>query len=154
MPASTDNRIVVRAPFDAVWEMTNDVADWPNLFSEYAAAEVLSTEGGAVRFRLTTVPDPDGRAWSWVSERVPDRENRRVTARRVEPGPFEFMRLRWDYRELPEGVELRWRQEFAVRPDSGFTDEAMRERLDRTTRVQMAHVKSVVEARAGQGART
>ena len=41
MAGHTDNAIVIDAPMDLVWEMTNDVPAWPQLFSEYAAAEIL-----------------------------------------------------------------------------------------------------------------
>ncbi|QKV80111.1 methyltransferase [Amycolatopsis sp. Hca4] len=151
MPATTDNRVVIDAPFATVWDLTNDVASWPTLFTEYAKAEILGESADSVRFRLTTVPDPDGSVWTWVSERFPDRDARRVTAHRIETGPFEYMRLRWDYRDVDGGVELRWRQEFAVRPGLPFDDAAMTERLNRTSAEQLQHIKSVIEARAGAG---
>jgi len=147
VPAHTDNAVVIAADLDTVWTMTNDVADWPNLFSEYAGAEVLEADERRLLFRLTTKPDPDGSVWSWVSERFPDREHLVATARRVETGPFEYMNLRWDYREVPGGVEMRWRQDFTMKAGFRFDDEHMTERLNRTSREQMAHIKGVVEAR-------
>ncbi len=74
MAAHTDNEIVIDAPRDFVWERMMDIESWPNLFSEYAKAEVIEEDGDTVRFRLTTHPDPeyDGQVWSWVSERVAD----------------------------------------------------------------------------------
>ncbi|MFD0854540.1 SRPBCC family protein, partial [Actinomadura adrarensis] len=86
MAGHTENSIVIDAPMDLVWDMTNDVASWPNLYSEYAAAEILSEEDGVIRFRLTMHPDENGKQWSWVSERRPDPATRTVRARRVEPG--------------------------------------------------------------------
>ncbi|WET76809.1 SRPBCC family protein [Amycolatopsis sp. QT-25] len=151
MPARTDNRVVIDAPFETVWDLTNDVASWPSLFTEYASAEILAENPDSVRFRLTTVPDPDGSVWSWVSERFPDKENRSVTAHRIETGPFDYLRLRWDYREVAGGVELRWRQEFQVRPGSPFDDAAMTERLNRTSGEQMQHIKAVIESRVTSG---
>ena len=50
--------------------MTNDVESWPELFTEYASAEILDREGDTVRFRLTMHPDENGKVWSWVSERT------------------------------------------------------------------------------------
>ena len=49
MAAHTENAIVIDAPLALVWAVTNDVADWPNLFTEYAAAEILDRQGVAVR---------------------------------------------------------------------------------------------------------
>lgn len=42
MAGHTENSITVDAPFDLVWEMTNDLENWPRLFSEYASVDILS----------------------------------------------------------------------------------------------------------------
>ncbi len=44
MAGHTENEITIAAPVDLVWDMTNDVERWPQLFSEYASAEILSRE--------------------------------------------------------------------------------------------------------------
>nr|BFE32947.1 hypothetical protein GCM10010200_051980 [Actinomadura rugatobispora] len=137
---------------DLVWEHTNDVAGWPDLFTEYAAAEILEHDGDSVTFRLTTHPDPDGTVWSWVSRRTPDPATRTVRAHRIETGPFEFMDIRWEYRQEAAGVAMRWIQEFAVKRTSPITEDGMRDRLNRNTAVQMAHIKQVLESRARDGA--
>ena len=54
-------------PLDLVWDMTNDLENWPQLFSEYASVEILSREGDKTTFRLTMHPDENGKVWSWVS---------------------------------------------------------------------------------------
>jgi aromatase len=152
MAGHTDNSVVIAAPEELVWRMTNDVANWPSLFSEYASAEILTTDAdtGTVRFRLTMHPDEDGRVWSWVSERTPDPATRTVRARRVEPGPFEYMNIFWSYRSVPGGVEMRWVQDFAVRPTAGVDDTAMTAYLIRNTQQQMALIKSKVEHAAAE----
>jgi SAM-dependent methyltransferase/ribosome-associated toxin RatA of RatAB toxin-antitoxin module len=151
MTARTDNQILVNAPMELVWEHTNDVAGWPDLFTEYAAAEILERDASSVTFRLTTHPDDQGKVWSWVSRRIPDPETRTVRAHRVETGPFAFMNLRWEYHQEAAGVVMRWTQEFAMKPDAPITEDAMRDRLNRTTAEQMAHIKKVLEARARTG---
>lgn len=148
MSVHTDNAIVIDAPMDLVWSMTNDVTTWPELFSEYAAAEILETRGATIRFRLTMHPDENGNQWTWVSERTPDPESRTVTAHRVERGVFEFMNIRWEYREVPGGVEMRWLQDFAMRSDAPVDDATMRDRINRNSVVQMARIKKQVEAAA------
>ncbi|MFC9427869.1 SRPBCC family protein [Streptomyces sp. NPDC056987] len=148
--ARTDNAIVVDAPLQLVWDMTNDVETWPQLFSEYAAAEILERDGATVRFRLTLHPDEQGRVWSWVSERTPDPVTRTVRARRIETGPFEFMDLYWSYVQTDAGVEMRWQQEFTVRQGLPFGDPEMTERLNTNTRREMARVKGLVEEAARQ----
>jgi hypothetical protein len=70
-----------------VWRVTNEVRDWPRLFTEYASAEVTEQEPGRIVFRLTTRPDEDGKVYSWVSERRPDSVTHTVRARRIETEP-------------------------------------------------------------------
>ncbi|GAA3463099.1 SRPBCC family protein [Saccharothrix longispora] len=145
MAGHTENEVVVDAPMDVVWERTNDVERWPELFSEYASAEVLERDGNRVLFRLTMHPDPDGKVWSWVSERVADPVARTVTARRVETGPFEHMDIRWTYEQVDGGVRMRWVQDFAMKPGAPLDDDAMARRINENTPVQMALIKRKVE---------
>jgi aromatase len=147
MSGHTDNAIVINAPMDMVWSMTNDVRSWPELFSEYASAEVLAEDGTTIRFRLTTRPDEAGRQWTWVSERTSDPDTRTVRAHRIETGPFEYMNLYWEYRDNGGSVSMRWVQDFRMKRDAPFDDQAMTERLNRTSRVQQAHVRDQIEAR-------
>jgi aromatase len=148
MAGHTDNAIVIDAPMDLVWEMTNDVPAWPQLFSEYAAAEILERDGNTVTFRLTMHPDEDGTVWSWVSRRTADPLTREVRAHRVETGPFEFMRIHWTYEQLDEGVRMRWRQDFHMRPQAPVDDDAMSAHLNRNTVIQMTRIKGLVQAAA------
>ncbi|MFF6877542.1 SRPBCC family protein [Streptomyces sp. NPDC012474] len=150
--ALTDNTVVIDAPMELVWKMTNDVESWPRLFSEYASAEILGRDGATVRFRLTLHPDENGAVWNWVSERTPDPKTRTVRARRIETGPFEHMDIFWTYTETDGGVEMRWRQEFAVRSGLPFGDKEMTERLNTNTRREMARIKGLVEEAAAREA--
>jgi aromatase len=149
MAARTENEVVINAPLDLVWDMTNDVESWPALYTEYAQAEVIERNGQTMRFRLTTHPESDGTVWSWVSERTPDPATRTVTARRIETGPLlEKMEIFWDYTQTPEGVRMRWVQEFVLRATAPVDDAGAIAFLNRETTVQMAHIKKVVEAAA------
>ena len=150
MTAHTDNSIIIEAPFDLVWEMTNDVASWPDLFSEYAAAEILKREGDTVTFRLTMHPDENDNVWSWVSERTMDRASGKVSAHRVETGPFEFMNINWDYTPEAKGVLMRWRQDFHMKPTVPIDDAGMTARLNKNTAIQMTRIKRLVEEAAGR----
>ena len=131
-----------------MWEQTNDVASWPDLFSEYAKAEVLRTAGDTVTFRLTMHPDADGNVWSWVSERTLDRAAGVVRAHRVETGPFEFMNIVWTYREVEGGVEMRWQQEFAMKPTAPVDTAWMTANISANSTVQLALIRSRVEERS------
>src|SRR5688572_681377 len=122
MGVRTDNATVIDAPLDVVWEITNDVEDWPNLFTEYAEATILERNGDTIRFRLTMHPDENGKVWSWVSERTPDASSRTVKAHRVETGPFEYMNIEWTYEPVEGGTKMRWVQEFSMKPGAPAND--------------------------------
>ncbi|MGK5446644.1 SRPBCC family protein [Streptomyces radiopugnans] len=150
MAGHTENEIVIAAPLDLVWDMTNDIENWPRLFSEYASVEILSRDGDTTTFRLTMHPDENGTVWSWVSERTADRDALTVRARRVETGPFQYMDIRWEYAQLPEGVRMRWTQDFAMKPDAPVDDTWMTRNINRNSRVQMALIRDRIEQRARQ----
>src|SRR5881396_2780527 len=104
MAAHTDNEVVIEAPRDFVWERMMDIESWPNLFSEYAKAEVIEEEGeNKVKFRLTTHPDP---------------EYYQSKSRRIETGPFEYMNIEWYFEEEDGSTKMRWVQDFSMKPDA------------------------------------
>jgi aromatase len=148
MAAHTDNSVVIKAPLVTVWEMTNDLASWPELFTEYAAVDVIEQRDGVVRFRLTTRPDGQGRTWTWISEREIDEGGRAVRSRRVETGVFKYMNLYWEYEEIPAGVRMRWVQDFEMRPGAHADDSEMARHLNQTTREQQEHIRTVIEKAA------
>lgn len=148
MARKTECAVVIDAPMDLVWAMTNDVPNWPDLFTEYASAEVLERDGNTIRFRLTMHPDENGRVNTWVSERTSDPATRTVRAHRIETGPFDFMNIFWAYREVDGGVEMRWEQEFHVRDELPFDDDAMAAHLLGNSAIQMAAIKERIEKAA------
>ncbi|GGM39559.1 hypothetical protein GCM10011608_25340 [Micromonospora sonchi] len=149
-PGHTENSILIVAPLELVWSVTNDVAGWPNLFTEYAKAEILGRDGDTVRFRLTMHPDENGVVWSWVSERTPDPTTWQVRARRVETGPFEHMHIHWTYRQEPEGVRMTWTQDFAMKPTAPVNNAEMTERINTNSVVQLTVIKERIERLAGE----
>jgi aromatase len=144
----TDNSIVIDADLDHVWRMTNDLRSWPELFTEYSEVEVLAETGTTFRFRLKMHPDESGRVWSWVSERTLDEAAHEVVARRLEPGPFEFMDIRWSYTPEGTGTRMRWVQDFRMRPDAPVDTAGMTRRIDANSKHQMAVIRDKVEAAA------
>lgn len=150
MSGHTDNSIVINAPMDVVWDITNDVESWTNLFSEYSVSEIVERRGDSVRFRLALHPDENGTVWSWVSERTPDPVSRTVRSARVETGVFKYMSLFWEYTEVEDGVRMRWVQDFEMKPVAPINDEQMTQRLNTNTAVQMQLIKEKVEAAAAQ----
>lgn len=153
MAGHTDNSIVIDAPLDFVWRVTNDLENWPNLFTEYAKTEILERKGdNTVIFRLTMHPDGQGNQWSWISERSWDEATHTTKSHRIETGWFEYMNLAWSYEPAEGGTRMRWVQDFAMKPNAPFNDEQMAANLNKNTKIQMDVIKERVEARANEGA--
>lgn len=147
-PARTKNSIEIAAPIGFVWDCTIDVRSWPELFTEYASVEVLAETPNSVDFRLTMHPDENGKVWSWVSRRRWNPDSRTVRAWRLERGPFEFMRLRWNFEELStDRTRMTWVQEFRMKPDAPLDDAGMTARLNKNSATQMSIIAHRIEAR-------
>jgi ribosome-associated toxin RatA of RatAB toxin-antitoxin module len=146
--ARVDNSVVIERPLEEVWERMNDVESWPDLFSEYAKAEILERDENTITFRLTTHPDPeyDGQVWTWVSERTVDPQAHTVKARRIETGPFEFMNIEWYFEPADAGTEMRWVQEFSMKETAPANDEQATEYLNKNTKEQMRVIKERLES--------
>jgi aromatase len=154
-PGHTENSIVIAAPLDLVWERTNDVEHWTELFTEYASVEVLERDGETVRFRLALYPDENGIVWSWVSERTTDPVKHEVRAHRVETGPFEYMHIHWHYEALSANeTRMSWTQDFSMRPTAPVNNAQMTDRINTNTRVQMDVIRDRVEHAARELRRT
>ena len=145
MPGHTENEIVIAAPLELVWDVTNDLEGWPQLFSEYASVEILDKQGDTTTFRLTMHPDENGKVWTWVSERTPDRSTHTVRARRVETGPFAYMNIHWRYEEVPAGTRMVWTQDFEMKPDAPVDDAWMTDNINRNSAVQMQLIRDRIE---------
>ena len=149
MNGHTDNSIHIDADLGVVWQLTNELERWPELFTEYASVEILAHDGDTFRFRLTMHPDPQGNAWSWVSERTVDPTRHQVTATRIELGWFARMDITWTYATDGNGTRMRWVQDFAMNPQSPVDVAAMTARINANTPVQMSHIRAEVERIAG-----
>lgn len=148
MIGHTENSIDINAPIAFVFDQTNNVRTWPELFSEYAKVEVQAESENKVVFRLTMHPDADGRVWSWVSEREWDRATWQVRARRVETGPFEFMNIAWSFSQRqPDVTTMTWVQDFRMKPAAPVDTEWMTGNINRNSVIQMGLIKERVEAR-------
>ena len=156
MAAHTDNSVEIDAPLEFVWARMMDIPSWPELFSEYAGAEVIEQEGERVVFRLTTHPDPDydGQVWSWTSERIADPASHSSKSRRIETGPFQYMNIEWYFEAAGEGTLMRWVQDFSMKPEAPSDDEHAEQYMNKNTKVQMGVIKERLEALAAASTET
>lgn len=112
----TVNSITIKAPYELVFDVSNKIERWTELFGdEYAKADVLERNGNEITFRLT---DEDGK--SWVSKRWLYRDLNFAYAQRWDPlFPFKYMKIVWLYTQTPDGIKMTWIQDFEL--DLGFT---------------------------------
>ncbi|MGV9294747.1 cupin domain-containing protein [Amycolatopsis sp. NPDC003676] len=150
-PARVENQVEIAAPIGYVWNAVNDVRRWTELFTEYAAVEVLAEGENWVTFRLTLNPDANGVSWSWVSRRRWNRDSWTVRAWRIERGNFAFMRLCWTFEALEKDrTRMTWAQEFRMKPSAPLDDAAMTRRLDTNSAAQMEIIARRIEQRRGR----
>ena len=107
------NNVSIRANRQAVFDITNDIARWPEYFDEYTDARILdSTRSGqftALTFELSNSHS------SWRSWRLLDHANYFAIAERQDPlYPFAYMHLRWSYEETSQGTDMTWTQDFEL----------------------------------------
>ena len=116
----TCNSIVINAPYDLVFDISNEIPRWTELFGEeYKKAEVIKKEGNKITFKLTDDEDK-----SWQSWRLLFKDRYFTYAEREEPKfPFKYMKIIWLYTPKPEGVALATAQRRApaspIRPGDG-----------------------------------
>ena len=144
----TRNAIVIDAPYSLVFDISNKIERWTELFGkEYVKAEVLEKKGNEITFRLT-----DDEEKSWVSKRWLDKEHRFAVASRHEPMfPFKFMKIVWFYIATAEGVEMIWIQDFALDPKfTKFNEQQIDGFVNEHSRHNMKIFKEVIEREAGE----
>ena len=142
----TCNSITINAPYDVVFDISNQIERWTELFGdEYVKAEVLSREGNRIEFRLT---DKDGN--SWTSFRLLYKEHNFAYAQKNEPTfPFKYMKIVWLYTLTADGIKMTWIQDFEMDPKfEKFTDEQIVGFVNEHSKHNMEIFKDVIEKEA------
>jgi len=142
------NAVLIAAPVDDVFRLTNDVRTWPSLFTEYESSEVLEEKSDCVTFRLTTRPDEQGEQYSWVAKRKTDKMRRSTTSERMpSSGPFASMTIRWWYDAVDKtSTVMTWEQEFTIKETVSLTEENATNYLNKQTRIQQQAIKAKIES--------
>ena len=142
----TVNSIVINAPYSIVFDISNKIERWTELFGkEYASADVLERKGNEITFRLT---DEDGK--SWVSKRWLYKDLKFAYASRHEPMfPFKYMKIVWLYTPMEEGIKMTWIQDFEMDPKfKKFSDEQIVGFVNEHSQHNMKIFKKVIEKEA------
>jgi len=139
--AHTKNTVFIMAPYEKVFDVTNDIERWPELFNEYTAAKILVREGDKITFMLTNKDEK-----TWRSSRMLDKAGHRCTASREEPMfPFKRMELLWTYVETDGGVEMTWEQDFEMDDKALVDNDTAVIRINEHSRVNMERIKGIIE---------
>ncbi|MBU4332851.1 MAG: SRPBCC family protein [Candidatus Omnitrophica bacterium] len=138
----TNNSILIDAPYDAIFDISNNIERWIELFGgEYIEAQVLSKEGNRIEFKLT---NKEGQ--SWTSFRLLYKEHKFAYAQKNEPTfPFKYMKIVWLYTEVEGGVLMTWIQDFEMDPGAKFTDEKVVELVNEHSQHNLKIFKEIIE---------
>ncbi|MFL3866646.1 polyketide cyclase [Streptomyces griseobrunneus] len=121
---------------------------WPQIFSDYDSVEVLERSSDVVRYRMTTRPEGKDGYFTWVVEQEGNRDALAARSRRVEPAHFEFFETRWEFEELPQGVNVRRIHDFAMKPTASDDDHAMTQKIDQDEKVELEELRTWAERQA------
>lgn len=141
----TVNSIIINAPYEKVFEVSNHIERWTELFGdEYVKAEVLERKDNEITFRLT---DDEGK--SWVSKRWLYKDRNFAYASRHEPMfPFQYMKIIWLYTEVEGGIQMTWIQDFKMDAKAKFSDEKVEGFINEHSQHNLKIFKKVIEAEA------
>jgi aromatase len=139
----TCNSIIINAPYDLVFSISNDIPRWTELFgSEYKGAEIIKQEANKITFRLT-----DDENKSWVSWRLLYKDNFFTYSERHEPKfPFNYMKIIWLYTPKSAGIELTWIQHFQMDAQAKFNDQQVEGFINKHSQENLLIFKKVIEA--------
>ena len=141
----TVNSILIEAPYDLVFDISNDIERWTELFGgEYTEAKVLKRKGNKITFQLT---DDEGN--SWQSFRLLFKDNNFAYAQKLEPTfPFDYMKIIWLYTPVPRGILMTWIQFFTMAKGAKFDDEKVEGLINKHSQDNLKIFKEVIEKEA------
>ena len=141
----TINSILIEAPYDLVFDISNDIERWTELFGgEYTEAKILKREGNKLTFKLT-----DDKGNSWQSFRLLFKDNNFAYAQKLEPTfPFDYMKIIWLYTPVPRGILMTWIQFFTMAKGAKFDDEKVEGLINKHSRDNLKIFKEVIEKEA------
>jgi len=140
----TANSVLINAPYDKVFDISNDIERWTELFGgEYKEAKILSREGNKLTFRLT---DDEDR--SWQSFRLLFKENYFAYAQKLPPEfPFKYMKIIWLYTPKDDGILMTWIQDFEMDEKAKFTDEQVVGLINKHSQENLQIFKKIIEGK-------
>jgi len=143
----TRNSIQIKRDIETVFSLTNDIANWSKLFTEYQVSKIIKRESNKVTFQLITYPNKDdSHQHSWISERIIDQDNFQCFATRLSPlFPFKYMHIYWKYLYKNGVTEMIWIQDFELEEKCSWSESEFEDYLNENSRIQMNEIKLKIE---------
>jgi aromatase len=154
MPRIRHGIIISRPPAE-VFEITNDIDRWKELFNEYGESRVVDRQD-AGRFTKLVFRLRNNDGAEWQSWRILDHQDLIAVAQREDPlYPFAYMHLTWTYRAVADGTEMTWTQDFELDPALETPEATVVARMDAHGRENQIRIKGLLESgavrRSGSG---
>jgi aromatase len=141
----TNNSILINASYDKVFDISNDIERWTELFGgEYKEAKIMKREGNKFTFRLT-----DNEGHSWQSFRLLFKDNYFAYAQKLPPEfPFSYMKIIWLYTPQQDGILMTWIQDFQMDEKTPLKDSQVEELVNKHSQENMQIFKRIIEEEA------
>jgi len=141
----TNNSILINASYDKVFDISNDIERWTELFGgEYKEARILKRDGNKITFSLT---DDEGRTWQ--SFRLLFKDNHFAYAQKMPPEfPFSYMKIIWLYTPQSDGVVMTWIQHFQMDEKAEVSDHQVEDMINKHSQENMLIFKRIIEQEA------
>lgn len=138
----TCNSIIINAYYDKVFDISNDINRWKELFDEYKESIITNREGNKIIFKLTNQENQ-----TWQSWRLLFKDKKFCYAEREEPKfPFKYMQLIWLYREIePNVTEMTWIQHFTMDEKAKFNDTQVEGFINKHSQDNLKRMKEIIE---------
>jgi aromatase len=141
----TDVEVVVRAPLETVWTVSNAHELWS---AERHKLYFSRDDGRWISFQVTSPPDERGRSWTYNVDRSQYPEQHTVYSRRWGNPELVYSVAWWLYSEVPEGTKIRCVQDFEMAADASVDDREMERIVENTSRGALTRMAARVEAAA------
>ncbi|GCE28656.1 hypothetical protein KDA_41400 [Dictyobacter alpinus] len=138
--------IFVKADPDQVFEFTNDIPRWTELYTNMSAARVVSFERDG-RFAKLVFELTNKEGHTWQAWRILDYKDRVAMSRREAPSfPYVFHHLTWRYEPAEGGTLMTWTDDFEMDPKSPIKNEVSLEPMLEHMGESQANFKKVIES--------
>lgn len=141
--------ITIKGDLDKIFEMTNDIGRWHELYNEYHKTKVLSLHRDG-RFAKIEFEITDENNYTWRSWRILDYKEHIAVAQRGEPKfPYIYMHLTWLYEPTDDGVVMTWIHDVEMDPKAPYSNEQVVPHMIEHMQANQRSFKRVIESMLG-----